>query len=83
MNSLVELIKSWAKVLVVGLVAWLVLGLYFDDAMQLKRMATEAAIAGAIDIILWSVIFSVRVHHRHRRWRMYPGRFTATPKNCA
>lgn len=57
MNSLVELIKSWAKVLVVGLVAWLVLGLYFDDAMQLKRMATEAAIAGAIDIILWSVIF--------------------------
>lgn len=57
MNSLVELIKSWAKVLVVGLVAWLVLAFYFEDAMLLKRQETESAVAGAVSIILWSTIF--------------------------
>ncbi len=31
--------------------------MYFNEAMLLKRMATETAIAGALDIILWSVIF--------------------------
>lgn len=57
MNSLVELIKSWAKVLVVGLVAWLVLAFYFEDTMLLKRHETESAVAGAVSIIIWSTIY--------------------------
>lgn len=56
-NSLVELVKSWAKVLVVGLMAWLVLGFYFEDALTLQRKDTEPAIQGAVHIIIWSVIF--------------------------
>ncbi|MCA6062810.1 flagellar biosynthesis protein FlhB [Thalassolituus marinus] len=56
MNSVVELVKSWAKVLVVGLVAWLVLDYYFTDALKLARQETEAAIAGSVHIIIWSVI---------------------------
>ena len=57
MNSLVELFKSWAKVLVVGLMAWMVLGFYFEDAMLLQRKDAEPAIQGAVHIIIWSVIF--------------------------
>jgi flagellar biosynthetic protein FlhB len=56
MNSLVELIKAWAKVIVVGLVAWLVMAFFFEEAMNLKRKALEPAIQGAVDIILWSVL---------------------------
>lgn len=56
-NSLVELLKSWAKVLVVGLVAWLVLNAYFEDAMLLQHKDTEPAVRGAVHIIIWSVIF--------------------------
>ena len=56
-NSVVELVKSWAKVLVVGFVAWLVISHYFEDAMQLARQDVEPAIAGAVSIIMWSVIF--------------------------
>jgi len=56
-NSLVELFKSWGKVLVTGFVAWMVLGFYFDDAMSLLRKDTEVAIQGAVHIIIWSVIF--------------------------
>ncbi len=56
MNSLIELFKSWAKVLVVGLVAWMVLGFYFDKAMQIQFKALEPAIATAVEIILWSVL---------------------------
>lgn len=55
-NSLVELIKSWAKVLVVGFCAWLVLLFYFPDVLSLLRMPTDGAIAGALDIILWCFI---------------------------
>ncbi len=55
-NSLVELIKAWAKVLVVGLCAWLVLGFFFEDTMSLLRMPVNGAIEGAVGIILWSFI---------------------------
>ncbi|MAD45721.1 MAG: flagellar biosynthetic protein FlhB [Oceanospirillaceae bacterium] len=55
-NSLVELFKSWGKVLVVGLMAWLVLGFYFNDTMMLLRKDVEPAIEGSVHIIIWSVI---------------------------
>lgn len=57
MNSLVELIKAWAKVLVVGTVAFLVLSYYFDDAMALQHKAAKPAMDKTIEIIIWSVIF--------------------------
>ncbi|WP_370293049.1 flagellar biosynthesis protein FlhB [Thalassolituus sp.] len=57
MNSLVELIKAWAKVLVVGLVAWIVLGFFFQDAMAIQNQALRPALSQAISIILWSVLF--------------------------
>lgn len=57
MNSLVELFKSWAKVLIVGGVAWLVLGVYFEEAMRLSGQELRPAVRGAVDIILWSVLF--------------------------
>lgn len=56
-NSVVELVKSWAKVLVVGLVAWMVVSHYFAEAMSLSHQDVEPAISGAIAILIWSVIF--------------------------
>ncbi|ASP40576.1 flagellar biosynthesis protein FlhB [Bacterioplanes sanyensis] len=56
MNSLVELVKAWAKVLVVGAVAWLVLAFFFEESMNLQRKALEPSIKGSVDIILWSVL---------------------------
>tara|TARA_R110001592_G_scaffold362848_1_gene678520 strand:+ start:201 stop:1352 length:1152 start_codon:yes stop_codon:yes gene_type:complete len=55
-NSLVELFKAWAKVLVVGFCAWMVLGYFFDDALSLLSMPVEGAIPGAVHIVLWSFI---------------------------
>ncbi len=55
MNSIVELLKAWAKVLVVGFVAWSVLNYFFVDALQLQYQAVRPAVKGAVDIILWSV----------------------------
>jgi flagellar biosynthetic protein FlhB len=57
MNSVVELVKSVAKVFVVGLASWLVLKYYFNDALLLQRKAFQPAIAEAVHIILWSIIF--------------------------
>ena len=59
-NSVVELVKSIAKVLVVGLASWLVLKYYFNDALLLQRKALQPAIAEAVHIILWSIIFYAR-----------------------
>ncbi|MDF1763576.1 MAG: flagellar biosynthesis protein FlhB [Oleibacter sp.] len=56
MNSLVELIKAWAKVLVVGSVAWFVLMFFFEDAMAIQHQQVRPAIDSAITIIIWSVI---------------------------
>lgn len=56
MNSLVELLKAWAKVLIVGTVAYLVLIFYFDDTMALKYKALRPAIDKTLEIILYSVI---------------------------
>ncbi|MEK9766600.1 MAG: flagellar biosynthesis protein FlhB [Thalassolituus sp.] len=57
MNSLVELFKAWAKVLVVGTVAWLVLMYFFTEAMAIQHQALEPAVNHAVGIILWSVLF--------------------------
>lgn len=54
-NSLVELLKSWAKVLVVGLVAYLTLSHFFDSAMALQYKPLRPATAEALSIILWTV----------------------------
>lgn len=56
-NSVVELVKSWGKVLIVGLVAYLTLSHYFDSAMYLQYQPLKPAISQALDIILWSVLF--------------------------
>ena len=50
MNSLVELIKAWAKVLVVGFVGWSVLVYFFQDAMRMQDEPIENAIAHTIHI---------------------------------
>ncbi|UTW48949.1 flagellar biosynthesis protein FlhB [Bacterioplanoides sp. SCSIO 12839] len=57
MNSLVELVKAWAKVLVVGAVAVAVLLFSFDYIMGIKHEPTELAIMHTIDTIIWAVIF--------------------------
>lgn len=56
MNSLVELFKSYGKVLVVGLVAYLILSFYFADALSLQFKDLKPAISYAVDIILWSIV---------------------------
>lgn len=55
-NSLVELFKAWAKVLVVGTVAWLTLMFFFQDTMRIQYESTESAIDHAVTIIIWSVL---------------------------
>ena len=55
-NSLVELFKAWAKVLVVGTVAYFVIEYYFQDAMDLRNFPLRPAIARATDIVLWSAV---------------------------
>lgn len=57
MNSMVELFKAWAKVLVVGFVGWSVLVYFFQDAMLIQNEPLENAIAHTIHIVLWSVLF--------------------------
>lgn len=57
MNSLVELFKAWAKVLVVGFIAWSVLVYFFQDAMRIQDEPLENAIAHTVHIVLWSVLF--------------------------
>lgn len=55
-NSVVELVKSWAKVLVVGTCSWLTLDYFFVDALSLMRMPVEGAITGAVHILIWCFI---------------------------
>lgn len=57
MNSLVELLKAWAKVLVVGTMAYLILEFYFPEMMSLKNKALNPAVSQALHIIILSVIF--------------------------
>ena len=57
MNSLVELLKSIAKVLVVGLVGWLVVRYFFPQALLLSQKDVAPAVNYSVDIIIWSIIF--------------------------
>ncbi len=56
MNSLVELIKAWAKVLVVGAVAYFVIAYYFQDAMALQNAPVRPAIKRSSEIVLWAAV---------------------------
>lgn len=56
MNSLVELIKAWAKVLVVGAVAYFVIAYYFHDALALQNAPVRPAIKRSSEIVLWSAV---------------------------
>lgn len=55
-NSLVELIKAWGKVLVVGTCAYFVIKFYFQDAMDLQSAALRPAIKRAAEIVLWAAV---------------------------
>lgn len=55
-NALVELGKSVAKVLVVGLVCWLVVRHFFPDALLLPQKDMRPAIFYSLDILIWSII---------------------------
>jgi len=55
-NSLVELFKAWAKVLVVGTVAYFVIEYYFQDAMDLQRAPVRPAIKRSAEIVLWAAV---------------------------
>lgn len=55
-NSLVELLKSWGKVLVVGLVAYLTLSHYFESTMNLQYQPIKTAVSEALDTILWTIL---------------------------
>lgn len=56
MNALVELGKSVAKVLVVGVVGWMVVSYFFPDALLLRQKDIRPAIFYSLDIIIWSII---------------------------
>ena len=56
-KSLVELVKSIGKVAVVVLVAFLTLGLFQDELLNLGREGLESGIAHSLDISLWAAIF--------------------------
>jgi flagellar biosynthetic protein FlhB len=55
-NSLVELFKAWAKVLVVGTCAYFVIEFYFQDAMELQNAAVRPAIQRSTEIVLWAAV---------------------------
>lgn len=55
-NSLVELFKAWAKVLVVGTVAYFVIEYYFQDAMNLQNSALRPAVKRSAEIVLWAAV---------------------------
>ena len=55
-NSLVELLKAWAKVLVVGTSAYFIIDFYFQDAMALQNAAVRPAIKRSVEIVLWAAV---------------------------
>lgn len=56
-QSLVELIKSIAKVTLVGVVAVLVVNYFLPETLGLTFQTIELAISHGIDIVVWSFIF--------------------------
>lgn len=56
-NSLVELLKSIAKVTLVLGVGWLVLTFYLPEMLGVVFQSLENAVEHAINIVIWSFIF--------------------------
>lgn len=56
-QSLVELLKSIAKVTLVGFVAVLVLNYFLPETLGLTFQSIQLAIAHGIDIVIWSFVF--------------------------
>ncbi|MGO3739954.1 flagellar biosynthesis protein FlhB [Marinomonas foliarum] len=56
-QSLVELLKSIAKVTLVGVVATLVLNYFLPETLGLTFQSIELSISHGIDIVIWSFIF--------------------------
>jgi flagellar biosynthetic protein FlhB len=57
MTALVELGKSLLKFSVIGVVGWLYIWGHRDDLMKLARIDTGAAIAQALSLALWCVVW--------------------------
>ncbi|WP_421855199.1 flagellar biosynthesis protein FlhB [Marinomonas sp.] len=56
-QSLVELLKSIAKVTLVGFVAVVVLNYFLPETLGLTFQSIQLAIAHGIDIVIWSFVF--------------------------
>ncbi|RBP81788.1 flagellar biosynthesis protein FlhB [Marinomonas rhizomae] len=56
-QSLVELVKSIAKVTLVGFVAVLVLNYFLPETLGLTFQTIQLAISHGIDIVIWSFVF--------------------------
>ncbi|GAB3480964.1 flagellar biosynthesis protein FlhB [Marinomonas epiphytica] len=56
-QSLVELLKSIAKVLLVGLVSVLVINYFLAESLGLPFQSVQLAVAHGIDIVIWSFVF--------------------------
>lgn len=56
-QSLVELLKSIAKVLLVALVSVIVINYFLAESLGLTFQAIEQAIAHGIDMVIWSFVF--------------------------
>ncbi|MBR7888681.1 flagellar biosynthesis protein FlhB [Marinomonas sp. A79] len=56
-QSLVELLKSIAKVSLVGVIAVLVVNYFLPETLGLTFQSIQLAIAHGIDIVIWSFVF--------------------------
>ncbi|MEP0072207.1 MAG: flagellar biosynthesis protein FlhB [Marinomonas sp.] len=56
-QSLVELLKSIAKVSLVGLIAVIVLNYFLAETLGLTFQSIQLAISHGIDVVIWSFIF--------------------------
>ncbi|MBD5769838.1 flagellar biosynthesis protein FlhB [Marinomonas colpomeniae] len=56
-QSLVELLKSIAKVSLVGVIAFVVLSYFLPETLGLTFQSIQLAIAHGIDIVIWSFVF--------------------------
>ncbi len=56
-QSLVELLKSIAKVLLVALVSVIVINYFLAESLGLTFQSIEQAIAHGIDMVIWSFVF--------------------------
>ena len=57
LKSLVELLKSWLKVIVVGVAAYIIFMMYEAEIRDIKKQEVFPAIAHSVEIILWGALF--------------------------